>query len=447
MKRRLRFKSGWIPVFALMLLATACKPNADKSQKAHFTVTITDTSKPYTIIKSGVFNTPVGASKAEPIGPGQSFEFDFTAPVGARLSLATMFAQSNDWFYSTGEDGMPLYKSDGSKITGDVTNQIMLYDAGTEADQEPGTGSNQAPRQPAPNTGPADPNPNVRLVSDSNIPAPNQIIKVTLMSDGTPYGFKVQIQNVSNSMTLKTSQGSVAVPLSPGVWLVHDPSQKDLLFKVGQPDYGKGLESLAEDGNPTTLGKYLATMTGITVPLSPGVFAVYPGTNPIFTEGQKAMSNGLESLAEDGNPAELSTYLTSDKKIDEQGLFDTPVGASSKGILTPGHSFTFSFDAKPGDKLTFATMYAQSNDWFYSPSNNGISLFTNGVPINGDITSQVYLWDAGTEANEEVGIGSNQAPRQPAPNTGPADPNPKVRMVGESMYPKVLKVTITPSMQ
>ncbi len=447
MKRKLRFSSGLIPIFAAMLLATACKPNRDKSPKAHFTVTITNSSKPYTIIKSGVFNTPVGESNAGPIGPGQAFEFSFTAPVGAHLSLATMFAQSNDWFYSTSEDGMPLYNNDGSKITGDVTSQIMLYDAGTENDQEPGTGSNQAPRQSAPNTGPADPNPNVRMVSSSNIPAPNQVIKVTLMSDGTPYGFKVRIENVSNSMTLQTSQGSVAVPLSPGVWLVHDPSQKDLLFKTGQPDYGKGLESLAEDGNPTTLGKYLAAMTGITVPLSPGAYAVYPGMNPIFIEGQKAMGNGLESLAEDGNPAELSTYLASNKMIEEQGLFDTPVGASSKGILTPGNSFTFSFNAKTGDKLTFATMYAQSNDWFYSSSNDGISLFSNGVPINGDITDQVYLWDAGTEANEEVGIGSNQAPRQSAPNTGPADPNPNVRKVDETIYPKVLKVTITPSIQ
>jgi hypothetical protein len=42
-------------------------------------------------------------------------------------------------------------------------------------------------------------------------------------------------------------------------------------------------------------------------------------------------------------------------------------------------------------------------------------------PIAGDITSQILLWDAGTEVNEEPGLGPNQAPLQPAPNTGPVE--------------------------
>ena len=33
-------------------------------------------------------------------------------------------------------------------------------------------------------------------------------------------------------------------------------------------------------------------------------------------------------------------------------------------------------------------------------------------------TSQILLWDAGTEVNEEPGLGPNQAPLQPAPHTG-----------------------------
>ena len=44
-----------------------------------------------------------------------------------------------------------------------------------------------------------------------------------------------------------------------------------------------------------------------------------------------------------------------------------------------------------------------------------------GKPISGDITSQILLWDAGTEVNEEPGLGPNQPAFQAAPNTGPAE--------------------------
>ncbi|HKJ46612.1 MAG TPA: spondin domain-containing protein [Balneolales bacterium] len=445
MKPKNNFLVTAIIILAVMITQTACNSNnSNRKVNSRFKVTIQNTSMAYDAIKSGAFTTPVGQSNAGPILPGQSFEFSFTAPVGARLSLATMFVQSNDWFYATGEQGMPLYNSDGTKITGDVTSQLSLYDAGTEADQEPGTGSNQAPRQSAPNTGPADPNPNVRMINDSSLPSADQVIKVTLMSDGTTYGFKVKIENVSNSNTLQTSQGSVAVPLSPGNWFVHSSDKTALLFKTGQPDYGNGLEALAEDGNPSNLADYFSSHTGLTVPLSPGVFAIYQNDNPLFMSGSPAEGNGLEALAEDGNPDMLFTSLSSDNQVLMHGLFDTPDGSTSKSILLPGQTYSFSFQAEEGDKLTFATMYAQSNDWFYSAGQNGIDLFQNGAAISGDITGDIMLWDAGTEANEEPGIGSNQAPRQSAANTGTADPNNSVRTVDESMYPKVLKVTINP---
>ena len=55
----------------------------------------------------------------------------------------------------------------------------------------------------------------------------------------------------------------------------------------------------------------------------------------------------------------------------------------------------------PGDRLSLTTMMGQSNDWFYAPVESGIPLFENGNPISGDITSQIILWDAGTEVNQE----------------------------------------------
>ncbi|KKL45544.1 hypothetical protein LCGC14_2354640, partial [marine sediment metagenome] len=58
-------------------------------------------------------------------------------------------------------------------------------------------------------------------------------------------------------------------------------------------------------------------------------------------------------------------------------------------------------------------MLAATNDVFFAPKDEGIALFDeNGNPISGDITDQVYLWDAGTEVNEEPAIGPNTVTNQ-----------------------------------
>lgn len=100
----------------------------------------------------GVFNTPVGANGPAPILPGGAYEFSFTAQPGQRLSVITMFGQSNDWFYAPKRQGIELFVK-GKPLTGDITNEFMLFDAGTEVDEGPGVGPHQAPRQSGPNTG------------------------------------------------------------------------------------------------------------------------------------------------------------------------------------------------------------------------------------------------------------------------------------------------------
>ena len=58
------------------------------------------------------------------------------------------------------------------------------------------------------------------------------------------------------------------------------------------------------------------------------------------------------------------------------------------------------------------------NDYFYA-NDAGIPLFdSKGRPVGGDVTSRIVLWDAGTELNQELGVGPDQAPRQKAKNTG-----------------------------
>lgn len=185
--------------------------------------------------------------------------------------------------------------------------------------------------------------------------------------------------------------------------------------------------------------------------LSPGVWIVHGKNTPLFTTAKHDRGKGLETQSEDGNPATLAESLKKQPGVKSSGIFNTPVGTTAPGPIGPGGVFEFTFTATPGSRLTFAMMFGQSNDLFYAPNDTGIALFDKkGKPISGDITSKVSLWDAGTEENEEPGIGPNQAPRQSAPNTGAKEHEP-VQLISAVhdgfAYPKtsdVIRITITP---
>jgi hypothetical protein len=178
--------------------------------------------------------------------------------------------------------------------------------------------------------------------------------------------------------------------------------------------------------------------------LSPGLWVAHDKDVTLFKEGQAA-SHGLEMQAEDGNPEGLVKMLEAQHHTGH-GVFNTPVGASGPGPIGPGTAYEFTITAKPGIKLTIALMFGQSNDWFYAPE-KGIELFKNDHPVSGDITSKFVLYDAGTEKNEEPGLGPNQAPRQKAPNTG-ADEHGVVHKAKDSTFfnrtGELFRVTITP---
>jgi hypothetical protein len=181
--------------------------------------------------------------------------------------------------------------------------------------------------------------------------------------------------------------------------------------------------------------------------LSPGMWVVHKQLDVrLFKVGGNASVNGLEMQAEDGNPEGLIKYLEHYHSHMLHGVFNTPVGASSPGPIGPGGAYEFSFTAAPGMKLSMVTMFGQSNDWFYAFDGNGIHLFDGKTPISGDITSKFILWDAGTEKDEELGIGPNQAPRQKAPNTGEAENGVvhKAKSVFSKKTAELFRVTITP---
>ena len=156
--------------------------------------------------------------------------------------------------------------------------------------------------------------------------------------------------------------------------------------------------------------------------LSPGMFVLSEKNAALFAEGKPAR-NGLEMQAEDGDPSGLVASLVAmHHSSNLHGVFNTPVGGMAAGPIRPGDSFEFTVTAMPGMKFFMTQMFGQSNDWFYAPAANGIALFdAKGNPVNGDITEKFILWDAGTEKDEEIGIGANQGPRQKGPNIGEAE--------------------------
>lgn len=180
------------------------------------------------------------------------------------------------------------------------------------------------------------------------------------------------------------------------------------------------------------------------VPLSPGVFAVHTTPAPLFAAGQPDRGEGLERIAEDGDPTDLAAALRGQEGIEQSGAFDTPVEATEPSPIGPGQAYEFTVTAVPGDRLSFATMFVPSNDLFYAPGEEGIALFTDaGEAVEGEVTDQVALWDAGTEVNEEPGVGPTQVQRQEGPDTGP-DEDGTVRQVAEVAdgftYPAVADV-------
>ena len=415
-----------------------------------FTVTLENVAPVKLFTSSGIFNTPTGDAGPAPATPGKAYEFTVHAGRKQKLSFATMLAATNDLFYAPNGDGISLYDDEGEPISGDVTDQIYLWDAGTEVNEEPKVGPNTVSKQAGANTGPAE-DGNVQLIGDTedtfDYPTVSEVLSVTVMHvAGTE--FKVTLTNVSTNMALQTTEGDFPAPISPGVWVVH--GGENPLFTPGTPDRSQGIEAIAEDGNPTMLGAFAAESTGITFPASPGVWAIHAaGEMPLFIEGDGDFGDGLEHIAEDGNPTMLEAKLSAREEL-VASVFNTPAGSANPSPITPGKKYQFSFEASPGQSLSFATMLAATNDVFFAPADSGIPLFdADGAPLEGDITSEILLWDAGTEANEEPAIGPNTVTNQSTPDTGDEGEG-KVQVLSEvdDPYPypavgELLKVTIS----
>lgn len=384
---------------------------ADDMAPVRFTVTVENlTGDVGDVRRAVVFNTPDGADAPGPLMPGSAYRALFAAAPGERLSFATMFVQSNDWIVAPRADGIELFDADGNPIEGDITDQLLVLDAGTEIDQTPGEGADQAPRQAGPDTGDDDPDATVRELADRNAA---DYVQVSLVPADTDGYFELVITNVSDGASIMT-------PFAPGVAVVHENANP--LYTLGEADFGQGLEALAEDGDPSGLFASLDEVAGVPSPIAPVAAIVHSADdeNPIFGVDTDRKADGLEGLAEDGGPGGL---------VESIGALAAavPVGATEAGPAGPGGSYTFEFDATEGHRLSLAFMFVQSNDWFFGI--DGLDLYQDGTHIGGDISDEVHLYDAGTEADQTAGVGSDQAPRQAGPDTGDADEDTTVRII------------------
>ncbi len=417
-------------LLTLSLLGTYCMNDAMSDSMNE-----TGSTKTFTV---KVENTRLDSGTMTGTNAGLSTTVSLTGVTNtaAAFHFATMLAQTNDWFIAPASaSGIALFDNSGNPISGDVTVQLSVWDAGTETDETYGAGANQAPRQAGPNTGAADANTAVRQVTNINGATVDQLATLIITPGATLGDFTLTLTNISGAT-------AAATPFAPGAWVVSISDSP--IFTAGSSDTGSGLEALAEDGNNANLAEAL-----LVTPLAPGIWVVHNNSDILFTANTGDAGLGLEALAEDGDPSTLSAALAGNANISQSGIFNTPDGAGAAAVIQPGESYSFSFTASSGDRLSFATMLVQSNDLFYAPPGNGLALFNGTAAISGDITSQATLWDAGTEVNQTPGAGADQAPRQAAPNTGAAEMGvvQPVSGSGDGFFyataPQSIRVTIT----
>lgn len=195
------------------------------------------------------------------------------------------------------------------------------------------------------------------------------------------------------------------------------------------------------DGDQAGGEALIAALTGITHVAGAGFAGVALETDKLFAVGEQDRGQGLEALAEDGNPLPL---------LDGDGFADSVVFADQEGggyePLLPGTVTRFEVTAAQDERLFLATMLAQTNDLFFATPPEGILLFEGGAAFEGELASSLVLYDAGTELNQPPGLGPDQAPRQAEPNTGAVDEVMEIREPDDGYsYPgasAVLSVTV-----
>lgn len=391
-------KMIWLSLTSISLLVTACTKNEeDMSETYSSSITVENVLESKPLVESGTFKH-IGESPL--IMPGESVSFQFSAAKGQALSFATMYGWSNDLFFAPANPGIKLYQDNGDPIVGDVSSQLKLWDNGTRINQTPGA------KVVHPGTAEITPKNIVEVKGTDDqgntFTDASQLMKLMLHYDGNST-FTLTITNTSGGTSNPT-------PFSPGVWAISYIVGGNLLkpypiYEAGKPS-ANGITNIAEMGDNSILGNYIAGQTGIFTPLSPVLVVIYNGIdNPIYKTGESDRGKGLKELAQKGDASGLSKYLKTVNGVKQ--VFVLP--ETTTNILLPkigdqaGGRVTQQFNYADGDRLAIATMYGFSNDWFFASKDNGID-----AGQKGDVSSTIGLFDNGTAINQFPGAGITQ---------------------------------------
>lgn len=167
------------------------------------------------------------------------------------------------------------------------------------------------------------------------------------------------------------------------------------------------------------LRSYRVTIENLTggQPLSPGVAATHRANAGIFGVGDLA-SPGIEAIAEDGNQIPARDALTGAPGVTSVAEIDRPLTPDGTTVGAFTDTFEFEIDARPGDRLSLATMLICTNDGF-------LGLDSVKLPDDDPQTFYVNGYDAGRENNTEISphIVDPCSALGPAPLPGDPDGN------------------------
>jgi hypothetical protein len=157
------------------------------------------------------------------------------------------------------------------------------------------------------------------------------------------------------------------------------------------------------------------------VKLAPALVCVHDPEIAIFTPGEPLLWPEFEALAEDGNPQDVAEALANTEGVTFTGILAHQDEVTYEAAASlPGDSGHLLITAPRGSVVSIAFMFGESNDAFLA-NDVPIEPIVDHVANAGEWTASIGLWDAGTEVNEELGIGPNQAARQANPGDGEAE--------------------------
>lgn len=195
------------------------------------------------------------------------------------------------------------------------------------------------------------------------------------------------------------------------------PTQAEVTFSVSLTN-----TSAPGDLVPPSTGDALDVM------FAPGILVVHGEGFRLFEQGAAA-SPELETLAEDGDNEPMLAALEGDGLVSDFTSFAAFGEDYSSAPVLPGEVAKATVTARPGDQLSFASMFAASNDLFIGLPQEGLALFDGETAVSGELRTEVALYDAGTEVNQEPGTGADQPGRQAEHGAGTAE-NGVVEKVG-----------------